>query len=100
METLRAIPWIFAWTQTRMVLPSWLGLGAALKELYGQVPLPPSPRPPLVAPHLELSRTITWRESPLVVVLQCHLLNTYDSRVLQDCYKWGFTPSTSYVLAW
>lgn len=40
METLRAIPWIFAWTQTRMLLPSWLGLGAALKELYGQVPCP------------------------------------------------------------
>ena len=37
VETLRAIPWIFAWTQTRMVLPSWLGLGEGLKQLYGQV---------------------------------------------------------------
>ncbi|KAL4519094.1 hypothetical protein Ndes2526A_g00199 [Nannochloris sp. 'desiccata'] len=26
VTTLRAIPWIFAWTQTRMVLPSWLGV--------------------------------------------------------------------------
>jgi phosphoenolpyruvate carboxylase len=25
IESLRAIPWIFAWAQTRMVLPSWLG---------------------------------------------------------------------------
>lgn len=31
VETLRAIPWIFAWTQTRLHLPVWLGLGAALK---------------------------------------------------------------------
>lgn len=36
VETLRAIPWIFAWTQNRMALPSWLGLGEGLKQLYGQ----------------------------------------------------------------
>lgn len=31
VETLRAIPWIFAWTQTRLHLPVWLGLGPALQ---------------------------------------------------------------------
>ncbi|MDX1584462.1 MAG: phosphoenolpyruvate carboxylase, partial [Thermoanaerobaculia bacterium] len=30
VETLRAIPWVFAWTQTRLMLPAWLGLGEAL----------------------------------------------------------------------
>ena len=32
IESLRAIPWIFAWTQTRLMLPAWLGAGQALTE--------------------------------------------------------------------
>ncbi|MEM9292079.1 MAG: phosphoenolpyruvate carboxylase [Acidobacteriota bacterium] len=32
VESLRAIPWVFAWTQTRLLLPSWLGTGEALHQ--------------------------------------------------------------------
>ena len=31
IESLRAIPWIFAWSQNRLMLPAWLGAGAALQ---------------------------------------------------------------------
>ena len=32
VESLRAIPWIFAWTQTRLMLPAWLGWETALSR--------------------------------------------------------------------
>ncbi|WP_444911997.1 phosphoenolpyruvate carboxylase [Microbulbifer sp. PAAF003] len=32
VESLRAIPWVFAWTQIRLMLPAWLGTGAALEN--------------------------------------------------------------------
>ncbi|MDX1634062.1 MAG: phosphoenolpyruvate carboxylase [Marinobacter sp.] len=41
VESLRAIPWIFAWTQMRMMLPSWLGSDVALAQAAeaGRLPL-------------------------------------------------------------
>lgn len=38
IESLRAIPWIFAWTQTRFHLPVWLGFGGAIKHALAADP--------------------------------------------------------------
>ncbi|MFN7661611.1 MAG: phosphoenolpyruvate carboxylase, partial [Dolichospermum sp.] len=38
LSSLRAIPWVFSWTQTRFLLPSWYGLGTALQKFLDEEP--------------------------------------------------------------
>jgi phosphoenolpyruvate carboxylase len=38
LTSLRAIPWVFSWTQTRFLLPAWYGVGTALQEFLEEAP--------------------------------------------------------------
>jgi len=38
IEDLRAIPWVFSWSQCRLMLPGWYGFGTAVEQWLAQEP--------------------------------------------------------------
>ncbi len=36
LDDLRAIPWVFAWTQNRLMVPGWYGYGTAIEHLLNE----------------------------------------------------------------
>ena len=38
LDDLRAIPWVFAWSQNRMMVPGWFGFGSAVHSLLAEDP--------------------------------------------------------------
>ena len=79
LEQLRAIPWVFAWSQTRIGLPAWYGLGSALqayRRVHGGQPakLVPLYREwPFLRSVLDNAELILFRSEPQISQLYAAL---------------------------
>ncbi|MET1255612.1 phosphoenolpyruvate carboxylase [Aliikangiella maris] len=84
IESLRAIPWIFAWAQTRLVLPSWLGVMQAIDQVNDESD-----------PHIVEEMYKNWpfynsRLSMLDMVFHkadYRISEAYDARLVPDSLK-------------
>eukprot|EP00913_Durusdinium_trenchii_P003459 g3202.t1 len=76
IDTLRAIPWIFAWTQTRLLLPVWLGNGLALQK-YIDAHEAKNQEWPFFRSMLDLIDVELGKASPMIT-------EHYESKTVQD----------------
>jgi phosphoenolpyruvate carboxylase len=88
LSGLRAIPWVFSWTQNRVILPAWYGLGTAfqsvppeaLAELYRDWPffraIIDNAELALAKADMEIARCYTqlleedWQKSPVMHLIE------------------------------
>jgi phosphoenolpyruvate carboxylase len=81
VESLRAIPWVFAWTQMRLMLPAWLGTGKALAEALaqGQEALIKD-----MAEHWTFFRSLLDMQEMVLAKSDGKLASYYEQRLLED----------------
>jgi phosphoenolpyruvate carboxylase len=104
IESLRAIPWIFAWTQTRFHLPVWLGFGAAfrhalqkdirnlhmLQEMYNQWPF--------FRVTIDLVEMVFAKGNPDIAALYDNLLVSEELRTLGDKLRVNYEETQKLLL--
>lgn len=79
IESLRAIPWIFSWTQMRLMLPTWLGADDALEQATE-----PAQLPQLLEMYAQWPFFRTYIDMLVMVISKtdANLVTYYESRLV------------------
>ena len=81
IENLRAIPWVFAWTQNRLLLPAWLGVGDALSMALMQHKQNDLQA---MADHWPFFRTLLSMIEMVLVKTDLSIVSLYENRLAPD----------------
>ncbi|HVS33096.1 MAG TPA: phosphoenolpyruvate carboxylase [Thermoanaerobaculia bacterium] len=75
VESLRAIPWQFAWTQNRLLLPSWLGVEEALSDWEAAAEM---------VRHWPFLRSMVELIEMVLAKTEAHIAEYYDRVLVPD----------------
>ncbi|KAL2331628.1 hypothetical protein Fmac_019209 [Flemingia macrophylla] len=104
IESLRAIPWIFAWTQTRFHLPVWLGFGDAFKHVVEkdpknlQVLQDMYNQWPFFRVTLDLVEMVFAKGDPGIATLYDKLLVSGELHPFGECLRAKYEETKSFLL--
>ncbi|GAA5483045.1 phosphoenolpyruvate carboxylase [Haloferula sargassicola] len=86
---LRAIPWVFSWTQARFYLPGWFGVGSALEEMKTNSPDKFAALKDALPQSTFLSYTLTNVETNLASA-NLELMRSYAGLVADEALRQRF----------
>ena len=100
VENLRAIPWVFAWTQCRLLLPGWFGFGdglAGVIESYGEEAARELTRVPFFA-NMIADVEMTLAKADLSIAARYARLASEEPRQLFDLVRREYERTREIVL--
>ena len=85
IESLRAIPWVFAWTQVRLMLPAWLGTERALSCLTQTPGAIDALRSwPFFAMQMDMLESVIAKADPMLVRYYSRRLTTAEQQAMAE----------------